>query len=83
MPDDSIKGSIRTMMSRSFNGRALGDDDDIFALGFGNSLFAIQLVAFIEREFNIEIDGSDLDMANFKSIDAIAKLVQSKLDSGA
>ncbi|WP_437321796.1 acyl carrier protein [Sorangium sp. So ce385] len=71
------------MMSRSFNGRALGDDDDIFSLGFGNSLFAIQLVAFVEREFNIEIDGSDLDMANFKSINAIAKLVRSKLDPGA
>jgi methoxymalonate biosynthesis acyl carrier protein len=81
MTDDSIKAPIRGFMTRSFDGRTLADDDDIFALGFGNSLFAIQLVAFIEGEFDVEIDGDDLDMSNFKSIDALARLVQSKVNS--
>lgn len=83
MPNESIKGPIRAFMSRSFNERVLADDGDIFALGFGNSLFAVQLVAFVEGKFNIEIDGTDLDMVNFKSVNALAKLVQSKLDSPA
>ncbi len=79
MIDDSIKGPIRAFMSRSFNGRKLADDDDIFALGFGNSLFAIQLVAFVEGEFDVEIDPADLDMENFKTVDALANLVRSKV----
>ena len=40
MFDDRIRSPIREFMSRSFQGRKLRDDDDIFALGFGNSLFA-------------------------------------------
>lgn len=83
MANESIKRPIRGFMARSFSGRTIADDSDIFALGFGNSLFAIQLVSFVEGEFAIEIDGSELELANFKSIDALATLVQAKLDTRA
>ena len=66
-------------MSRSFNGRDIADEDDVFALGFGNSLFAIQLVTFVEGEFEIEIESEDLDMDNFRSVLAISSLVERKL----
>lgn len=65
-------------MSRSFKGRDIADGDDIFALGFGNSLFALQLVAFVESEFEIEIDTEDLEMVNFRSVDAVASLIERK-----
>lgn len=81
MASESTKSPIRDFMSRSFAGRALADDSDIFELGFGNSMFAIQLVTFVEGQFDIEVDGTDLDMANFKSINAVATFVQSKLDA--
>jgi methoxymalonate biosynthesis acyl carrier protein len=79
MIEETIATPIRTFMSRSFDGRTVADEDDIFALGFGNSLFAMQLVAFVERQFDIEIESEDLDMSNFRSIQAISSLVGKKL----
>ena len=78
MPEPSIMTPIREFMSRSFDGRELADDDDIFALGFGNSLFAIQLVAFVEGQFGIEIESEDLEMENFRSVRAVSGLVERK-----
>jgi methoxymalonate biosynthesis acyl carrier protein len=78
MLDETIAAPIRSFMSRSFEGRTVGNEDDIFALGFGNSLFALQLVAFIERQFDIEIGSEDLEMDNFRSIRAISQLVERK-----
>lgn len=83
MPDERILSPIRHFMAGSFNGRALTDEDDIFALGFGNSLFAIQLVNFVETEFGIEIDSDDLEMTNFRSISSISGLVERKLATAA
>jgi acyl carrier protein len=78
MLDETIASPIRKFMSRSFDGLTLDDSDDIFALGFGNSLFAMQLVAFVEGEFGIEIESEDLEMDNFRSIHAISDLVTRK-----
>jgi len=81
MPTDAIRLPIRGFMTRSFEGRALNDDYDIFALGFANSLFAMQLVAFVEGEFRIEIDSDDLEIDNFRSVAAISGLVERKLSA--
>lgn len=83
MIEEKIAAPIRTFMSRSFNGRVVADEDDIFALGFGNSLFAMQLVAFVERQFDIEIESEDLEMSNFRSIQSISTLVGKKLATTA
>jgi acyl carrier protein len=78
MLDETIASPIRSFMSRSFDGHAIGNDDDIFALGFGNSLFAMQLVSFVEGQFRIEIQSEDLEMDNFRSIQAIVRLIERK-----
>jgi methoxymalonate biosynthesis acyl carrier protein len=83
MTDENISSPIRDFIARAFEGRVVGDDEDIFALGFGNSLFAMQLVAFVEKEFGIEIDSEDLDIANFRTIRAISSLVTAKLTTAA
>ena len=80
---DRIASPLRQFMARSFEGRTIADHDDIFALGFANSLFAMQLVAFVEREFDVEIDSDDLEMDNFRSIQAISALVERKLPSAS
>jgi len=82
MPDDTIRIPIRGFMSRSFDGRAVSDEDDIFALGFANSLFAMQLVAFVEGQFRIDINSEDLEMDNFRSIAALSGLVERKIAAG-
>jgi methoxymalonate biosynthesis acyl carrier protein len=79
MSDEELTSRITAFLRRSFEGRQIGVDDDIFALGFGNSMFAMQLVSFVEKEFKIEIDSDDLEMSNFRSIQAITGLVERKL----
>ncbi|MEK3788344.1 phosphopantetheine-binding protein [Paenibacillus sp. FSL K6-1230] len=75
---EQIKSRIREMLSQFIKSQDIEDHDDIFAIGDVDSLFAMQLVVFIEKEFGIEIDNDDLDLNNFKSIDAISALVANK-----
>ena len=75
---EDMKVKVRTFLARFFKSREIQEDEDIFALGFVNSLFAMQLVLFVEKEFSVTIDNKDLDFNNFKSINAIANLVSSK-----
>ena len=76
---DQRKTKIKEFLSRFFRNHELRDDEDIFALGFVNSLLAMQLVNFVEKEFAIEIDDDDLDLDNFRTIDNIDALIAKKL----
>lgn len=69
---------IKVFLSRFFNNHDLQPDEDIFALGFVNSMFAMQLVLFVEQEFQIAIENEDLDFENFRTINAIANLIERK-----
>jgi acyl carrier protein len=79
MTIDSIKEKVKAFVLRFVRYEDLKDDEDYFALGFVNSLFAIQLVAFVEKEFQIKVENTDLDIKNFNSIDAITRLVERKI----
>ncbi len=75
---DEIKLKVRGFLKRYFRKHELTDEENIFDLGFVNSLFAMQLVMFIEKEFGIVIDNNDLDLNNFSSINAIGEFVEKK-----
>ncbi len=55
------------------------DSDNIFELGFVNSLFAMKLVSYVENNFNISVGNADLRLDNFNSIDNIVKFINSKI----
>ena len=78
-----IKGRIKEFIFRAVNAFHLGDDDNLFESGIVNSLFAIQLLTFIEKTFAIEVDSDDLDMKNFRSLNATAAFVSAKTASHA
>jgi acyl carrier protein len=80
MADNRTK--LREFLSRFFRTTALKDSDDIFALGFVNSLFAMQLVTWLEKEFSITISDEDLDIKNFNSIDSLADFISRKTTIG-
>ncbi|KZE51917.1 acyl carrier protein [Brevibacillus parabrevis] len=54
------------------------DDDNIFELGFVNSLFAMKLVTFIESEFQMTIESDEMEISNFNTINNIVNFIQSK-----
>jgi acyl carrier protein len=58
---------------------SISDEEDIFARGLVNSMFGMQLVAFVEDEFSIVVEKNDLDIRHFSSIAALAAFVEAKL----
>jgi len=73
-----IKEFIERHIVSSSDNFELKKDDKIFELGFLDSMFALQLVGFIEETFGIEVTDDDLDIQNFSSIDAIVSFIHSK-----
>jgi acyl carrier protein len=69
---------LQAFLGRAFPGREVGLDDDIFDLGFGNSLFAMELVDFIEQRFALRIEDDDLVMDNFRSIRSLVSLIEGR-----
>ena len=82
-PSLEIKGTIRRFIMSAVNVPNLADDDNLFESGIVNSLFAVQLMTFIERTFTIEVGVEDLDIENFKSLSAAAAFVERKNGSHA
>ena len=76
--EEEIKSAVRDFVLRSIHVSTLSDDDDLFQSGLVNSLFAVQLMTFIERTFSIDVEVEDLDVENFKSLNATAAFVQRK-----
>ncbi|MGE7272255.1 acyl carrier protein [Brevibacillus panacihumi] len=72
------KAKIRSFILRASKQKNIEDHDDIFARGYVNSLFAMQLVMYLENEFSLQVENDDLELENFQSIDAIAQFVERK-----
>jgi methoxymalonate biosynthesis acyl carrier protein len=70
---------IRAYVEQHVNHSDLADDEDIFANGHATSLFAVQLVMWVERTFGVAAEGRDLDLANFRSIAAMHRFVESRV----
>lgn len=73
-----VKAAIKGFLLRSINIPDLADDDDLFESGIVNSLFAVQLTMFIEKTFGIEILAEDLEISNFRSLNATTDFVLKK-----
>lgn len=71
---------IKSFLDPIFLGHDLSLDEDIFSLGIVDSLFAMQVVLFVEKEFDIQLDGKDIDLENLRTINAISGLVSRKLN---
>lgn len=54
------------------------DSDNIFELGYVNSLFAMKLLNYVEKEFDITVTNEEIDIKNFSSVNAIVSLVDKK-----
>jgi methoxymalonate biosynthesis acyl carrier protein len=76
-PDDEkkVRQAIKSFIFASVNVPGLGDEEDLFESGIVNSLFAVQLMTYLEKTFDIEVTADDIDIDNLKSISACAAFV--------
>lgn len=70
---------VRNFLNKYITNHKLDDNENIFEKGLVSSLFAMQLVMFLEKEFSISISNDELDIDNFKDVDSITALVETKL----
>ncbi len=78
MAIDDAKSRVRAFLEKFIQDEEFTDEDDIFARGLVNSLMAMQLVLFLEKEFALKFTNQDLDLKNFRSISAITHLLASR-----
>ena len=52
---------------------------DLYEGGFVDSIGVIQLLAFLETEFQVQIPEEDLLSADFSRIEGIARIIQRQL----
>jgi methoxymalonate biosynthesis acyl carrier protein len=81
--NSSPRARVRAFLEPRLGGRPLEDDDDIFALGYVNSLFAMQLARFVQTEFALTLEPADMDFDNFRTVNGIVRLVESKMQTRA
>ncbi len=76
-----INEKIRNFITNSIKIRDLRSDDNLFESGIVNSLFAIQMMTFLEKAFDIQVTTDDLLMENFQSVDSATSFVLQKKKS--
>jgi acyl carrier protein len=76
---EEIVAKSHEFVTEYLNDAEVDPDVDLFETGMVNSLFAMQLVLFVEKEFGFAVANEDLDYDNFRSINAIAGFAVKKL----
>ena len=73
-----IREKLTGFLGKFFNVESIDDDSNIFEMGYVNSLFAMQFVLFIEKEFDVSIGPADMDRDNFSTIRKMIELIKRK-----
>ena len=58
---------------------ALADDVPLIEDGYLTSLQTVELLMFLEKQFQVEVDPEEVNEENFRSLKTIAGLVERKL----
>ena len=73
-----IETTIINFFKEKLPNITLTPDEDIFDQGLVDSLFALQIVSFVEDSFAMECDDEDLELSNFCSINNLIQFVTRK-----
>lgn len=71
-----MRAQLHRFIANRYPQTTIGEDEDIFSLGFVNSLFAMELVMFIEKTFGIRIPNDELRIDNFRTTANMVALVE-------
>ncbi len=74
-----VKEQIRNYIAENFlfssNGFTLDDDESFLEAGVVDSLGVVELVSFVEENFNVQVPDDDIVPDNFDSVDNLAAYI--------
>ncbi|MFQ5706815.1 MAG: acyl carrier protein [bacterium] len=73
-----IEKYLLTELVMDSNKKSLDPDEDLLNQGIIDSMGVLQLVAFIEEKFAVEVADEDIVPENFRSINCLVSFVQKK-----
>lgn len=76
---NDVKYQIKEFILRSSVEEDINDDQNLNELGLIHSLFGMYLILYIEKEFNVSLDATSLDLNVVNSINRIVDLVCEQL----
>jgi acyl carrier protein len=82
MQCNAVIEQIRTFLIKNFptaRTRRVSDDEPLIANGIVDSLGILEVVAFLEQEWQVTVSDEELLPENFQSIESLAAYVQRKL----
>jgi methoxymalonate biosynthesis acyl carrier protein len=74
---------VRQFVTSHLGEHDIADEEDLFDSGLASSLFAVQIVMWVEKTFHLALTRADLDIARFRSLSAIAAFVDGKQGAAA
>ena len=72
---NNVTSQILAFISGRYPQVEITSTDNIFQIGFVNSLFAMELVMFIEKTFGVTVPNDELRIENFHSAESMTELV--------
>lgn len=81
---DNMRAVIKNFILDNFlpgeDPNNLTDETELKESGILDSLATLNLVTFLEEEFNVQFEADDLDPGNLSTLITIENLVKSKMD---
>ena len=71
---DAIRTTLTEFVEKQIK-QPVTTDLDLFGSGLVSSLFALQLVLHVETAFGVAVQGGELKLDNFRTVDTITDLV--------
>ena len=77
--ETEVRGFIAKNLLYSGDGFKYGDDVSFLEEGIVDSIGVMELVAFVEEKFNIQVKDQDVTPDNFDSVNRLAKYIRQNL----
>lgn len=78
---NEVKSKVLQFIKRYAKVTEINEEENIFEMGFINSLFAMQLILYIEKEFNITVDNDELGTDKFNTLRSICQYIEERIEN--
>lgn len=81
---DGVVERVRNFIVKECLGQDSSDEltnsTDLFESGIMDSFSALNMMSYIEKEFDIQFDSEDLDATTFVTVDSISDVIRNKVE---